>query len=654
MNRFTLITRPYLLEDLQRATSGILELLESYLGSYEGDEQSEPFRKIVAFTDGLGLDQDFFYEVSKVLSDLASVGLSQAEQKQLETFRTMIGFLLEWPEQTGGTVLLNSGRHMDELLKDTSLKVKVNHPRLECYTLPLKKSPDMDTYWIAKESYWQSFRSNPPSNLLYLNSPTFRNCDFIDFVFGRNRLRARYQKLLPHEAPLEFPKSPYHQANELSGCFFKEVKVQNQTGESGTFVKDLYLNAYSDEGEFESYETVGWLNPLILTFDTMADDLPLNETEATTRATQMLSLFSNPDLLIAAEPHMNQADSYRIELLQRFAAKQQTKRQAQSLLEYILWGSHDAEPWKTFFVLDKLGGEFVVKDFGKTRLRLFDQRPERPSLVWKAPAEMFKNSIWLRNFIFRTSQLAEDTFLDRPEDILTSSVMPGHSSGRGFRRLNIKITDTNEPAIFTILDSLPKSSLVKTVTDGDEKTPGQATEKNLETLLAWIHAFLKDIYKQASLNGTQTYLGEGSYQVLEDGSIQFDELSFLEGFARHYLTPESPIYVVLPLIEKESKIGCIDIIKSVPYGHKELLRRLFAASEMDNSEAAFDEVQMDVIYQYAWWQEWFELLFNREWNIEINFISERDGFMLMKSKLSQARLGRTIIGNTYEVENMRI
>lgn len=654
MNHFTLITRPYLLEDLQRLIPDLLEMLANYLGSYEGDEQSEPFRRISSFSDSSSLDQDLFYEVSKILNELTFVGLSQRERENVETFKIIFHALLEWPEQTGGTVLLNPGRHMDELLKDTTLKVKVNHPRLECYTLPIKKSPDMDTFWIAKESYWQSFRSNPPSNLIYLNDPAFRTCDFIDFVFGRNRLRARYQKLLPHEVPLEFPKSLYHQTNNLAGCFFKEVKIQNQPGESGTFIKDLYLNAYSDEGEFEGYETVGWLNPLILTFDTMADDIPLSETDATTRATQMLSLFSRPDLLIAVEPHMSQADSYRSELLQRLVAKQQTQRQAQSLLEYVLWGSPDVEPWKTFFLLDKLGGEFVVKDFGKARLRLFDQRPERPSLVWKAPSEMFKNSIWLKNFIFRTSQLAEDDSVDRPDDVLVSSVMPGHSSGRGFRRLNVKITDTSEPAIFTILESLPKTALANWSAGVDEKVPGQATEKNLETLLVWIHTFLKDIYQQAASSGTQVYLGEGSYLVLEDGSVQFDELSFLENFARHYLSPLSPIYVVLPLIEKENTIGCIDIVKSVPYGHKELLRRLFAASEPDNSETAFDETQRDVIYQYAWWQEWFELLFNRDWNIEVNFISERDGFMLMKSKLSQARLGRTIIGNTYEVENMRI
>ena len=131
--------------------------------------------------------------------------------------------------------------------------------------------------------------------------------------------------------------------------------------------------------------------------------------------------------------------------------------------------------------------------------------------------------------------------------------------------------------------------------------------------------------------------------------------TFSKSFARYYLLPKSSIYIVLPLIEDH--LACAEVVKSVSYGGKEFYRRLFSASNVtENSlETGFDPAeQIDIVYQYAWWQDWFEVLFDKPWDLEVHFISKKDGFLLRKARLGQARLGKAIIGNTYKVEEMRI
>ena len=500
---------------MRQATTKILKLFEVYLGAYEDDLQTLPFRQILALTDTKKYDQDFLYEITKQLKELESVGLSGTEAKHVKDFRIMAHSLLEWPEQTAGTVLYSPGRHLDELLKDPELKVKVNHPTFECYTLPIKKSPDMDTFWIAKESYWQAFRSNPPSNVLYLDDPGYKKCDFIEFVYGRERLKARYQRISLDDPILGFPASFYHRHNALSGCFFKEVKIQSQNEKSGV-VKDLYINAYSDVSEFANYETVGWLNPLIMTFDVYANDIPYHESSVS-RAKEMIQTFSNPELVIHIEPHINYQDSSRIELLKRLSQRQLSQRSQQSIMEYLLWGTQDDDAWQAFFILDRFNGEFLVEGFGRTRMRPLDERPGNPRLYWKPPEHLASNSLWLKDVALRQAlHIQEDTQALPPDHQLQPSVMPGHSSSRGYKRFEIEHVDSTMPVIISILKAFPKSQIE------------DASQKTLESMLTWSTQFLEDIF---GLTGADTglYMGEGSYQI-EGKTVQFDELYFLEEF----------------------------------------------------------------------------------------------------------------------------
>lgn len=656
LRRFTTIARPYVFEDLQRAVAGIVETLHATTSNDPdaAERAIEPLRDAMRSLANGSFDHESLSELRRSLRDLDYIADPDGSSGLRRRLLRIAQALLEWPEKTGGTVLWTSNLHLGEVDASPILRAHVDHPRTACYTLPIKKSED--AFWIASESYWQSFRSNRPTNVLYLDDPELRGCDAIEFVFGQQRFRARYRRMRLDEAPLSFPASRFHERSELAGVLFKEAGIQAQAHDDAGTTRDVYLAAKSDDQEFAAYPTVGWLNPLVMTFDTDGDDIASPEQELADRARSAIRLYSTPELVLACEPHIESAESLRAQALQALADRHRDERRWTSTVERLLWGGDGTHPWRAYFVLDQLGGTFVIA--GSERQRNHGDVPGRRSqrfeIAWRPPADQLGNAAWLENLILaEATHYVTDDRLVMPERVLPPSVVAGVGSRHGYRRLHLasRLLD-DRPMVLTLLTSLL------------EKPQHVGADRHLDGMLRFARDLLERIHGDHSATETpssrpEPYFGEGSFQRVDEDTVLFNEVSFLEGFARHYLAPRSPVYALLPPLEDE--MAAVDIVRSVPLGNKEFYRRLIAAAEAPSAgfvAAARPEEDgvacYEVAYRYGWWQEWFDALFFLPDSAELQFVADREGFVLIRSKLAGARLGRATIGNRFDVEHMRI
>lgn len=630
MNHFTIIAKPYLLSDLWQAATNVSSLFQ---GPLEYDETSSSVLQTLQSLNGNSVvTPDLRRNVAHLVEGLGGSYLSPDEQEALNQLTRVIGGLLEWPEQTGGTLLWNQSRHLEAITSDPAYKVQIKHPKPESYSVEIRTDPTMrSSCWIASESYWQSFRANPPeNNLLYL-SAAYKDYAFVEFIY-ENQHRAYYKKLDYADKRLDFPKSLVPSQHEDLGAFFQEVSAPVFGAKGNAATATLYLSAMSDNTVYGEYPSIGWLNPLILTFDMEDDDIPVDPAES--RADQALKLFSNPDLLLHFEPHFDVLDSARLELFKTLMQRQTEQRGSRSAVEHLLWGERGDKAWQTFFLLDRLHGSFLIDAFGDYG---FDA--ETPSFYWLPPEGLSRNELWLKTYLLGLSEHIQE--LPQTVDMtLTASHMPGFGSPRGHKRPHLNFEQT-PVSIFEVL---------RAVTDKGDSVliaEGQVTARLLDQLLTFALEFLEDLKRTYDNNNETLYFGEGSFQVHDDRTVSFNDLAFLETFARTYLSPRSDVFVRLSPIEVAD--ASINLIGSLPYGHKKLFENLLSAQALD----FVDEALVDIIYDYGWWQDWFEVLYKRPWNVRINYISNR-GFIVRRSSLGQGRLGKAHIGKQYSVEEMRI
>ena len=655
MKRFTVAVRPHVFEDVRRAAQALIELLAERFGTdvdaYEA--AVEPLQALLALPGSASLDQALVQELGRALDAYGPVLRPRGGEVQVQRLLRIARALLEWPEKNGGTVLWNPNLYLGEVASDPELRVRIGHPRTTCYSLPIKRSED--AFWVSSEAYWQSFRSNRPTNLLYLDVPELRGCDAIEFVYGQQRLRARYRRLRPGEAPLGFPDTPYHRDGGSSGTFFMEAGVPHEGAPLGT-TRDVYLTAQSDEHEFARYPTVGWLNPLLLTFDLDADDIPTGPEAALDRARRALALYTQPELLLACEPHVEVRASRRIDALRDFAECYHDEERPPSAVERLLWGGDGLEPWRSYFLLDQLGGEFVLADeaLGNAPSGVPVAVRQRVRLGWLAPADMPRNAAWLKNLVLASCTHIEE--LDagtRPALVLPPTVVPGAGSPHGYRRLRIdEDSHGQRPTIAAILEAWLA------------RRPPTEPEALLDGMLRFAARFLERLQAREAgdagidASAAPPYLGEGSYLRVEDATMLFNEVAFLDGFGQAYLSPTSPVYAVLPRIE--ALAACVDLVRSIPYGHEAFFRRLVAApryravGRVADGPAHAPDQAAEIGYRYGWWQAWFDALFALPWPTEVRFVAEREGFVLRRSRLERARLGKFRIGMRFDVERMRV
>ena len=653
MKRFSVAVRPYVFEDLQRAAQALIDLLAERFGA-DVDAYGtavEPLQTLLALPGSASLDQAFVQDLGRTIDAYGPVLRPRGGDATVQRLLRIARALLEWPEKIGGTVLWSPHLHLGEVASDPDLRVRISHPRTTCYTLPIKRSED--AFWISSEAYWQSFRSNRPTNLLYLDAPELRSCEAIEFVYGQQRLRARYRRLRPTETPLGFPDTPYHREGGFSGAFFIEAGVPQADASPPGTTREVYLTAQSDERVFASYPTVGWLNPLLLTFDVDADDVPAVADASPDRARRALALFTHPDLLLACEPHVEARASRRIDALRELAQRQRDEERPPSAVERLLWGGDGPEPWRPFFLLDQLGGEFVLASnvLGGTPSAMPAAVRQRVRLGWLAPADMPRNAAWLKDQVLSDCTYIEELDDDvRPALVLPPTVVPGAGSPHGYRRLRID-EDSERPPIAAILEAW------------FARRSAAGPEAVLDTMLLFAARYLERLrVREGGLEALESsaappYLGEGSYLRVEGATMLFNEVAFLDGFGQAYLSPTSSAYAVLPRIEASS--ASVDLVRSVPYGHEAFFRRLMAAPRRTDGFVADgrshqQDQASEIGYRYGWWQEWFDALFGLPWPTEVRFVAEREGFILRRSRLARARLGKVRVGMRFDVEHMRV
>ncbi len=626
MNYFSIISKPYLTADLWRAVGNLQKCFQDQL-EYDEDA-SNLLRRVRNMARSEQINAFLRKDLDQLFSKLNKPYLSVEEEAALQQLKVITNALMHWPEQTGGTAIWNQSRHFEALLSDSEFKVEVKHPKPESYSVEIKIDPSLrGSCWIARESYWQSFLSNPlEKNVLYLSADYKRN-DFIVFVYD-NTYRAHYKKISYADEPISFPDALSASQDEHLGVFFQLISVQDFESSGSARTETFYLSAMSDEDIFRTYPTIGWLNPLVLTFNLKDNDIS-NALES--RAQEALEIFTRHDLVIHFQAHLSPLESARWQLFRDFYERQKTQRATKSILEYLFWGEGNEAAWQSFLLLDGLNGTFAIEGFGKYGF----QSGQKLQCFWIPPGDLSTNAMWLKDYALSLGTHFKQ--LDELKDrALIASEMPGFGSARGHKR--VKLGFSNQVSIFDILPLLIKH---EPYFDLEEAIDLNLLSELLEYALNFLLK-IKQLYPAEGL-----YFGEGSFQVNHDATVRFNDLNFLETFSRTYVSPLSSVLVRLSPIEQEN--AWVDVVHSVSYGYQQLFAALLS-SQIGLFE---DLAQVDISYDYGWWQDWFKLLSSKPWNVTINYVSNR-GFIINSSLLGQARLGKAAVGKQYSVAEMRI
>ncbi len=686
MKQFTLISKPIFRQDLQQIllqqmlNVDLAETDDSFLSYYLRDlieaanEQimmqdagSEGFAALLEKEDGGTLLKQLEQTLENTLNQhYLSEEISSREQKQGIYILSMLRSIQKWEEfydfdelQNRAVMLWEAGNPLNEVEKDEDLKVRITHPQSELYTLPIWRDPDpeLDQLWVADDSHLQHFRSSHLENIIYL--PQMFGKKLLEFRLGEAFDKVRYRVLSINEVPFELPQSFYCQQNSFVGTFFKEQKDLDE----GQNPYIIWINAVGlRENVIKPDTQIGWLNPLIATFDVTQDDIFDGYYEQMSRAKNLVKAVTEQAALLTVELHIDPMDDLRMLLLRKLVEKQQLENRKLNLLEYLMWGSQTNEYHtkstlgESFFVLDKLGGAFFVDDHGTYHKDIDPETKEElkqfPNITWRAPEDLALNAVWLKNHFLQSWIPTSNEFAaERHTTRVSNYILPPftkliNQTTRGIRKLTLKAKKNKiELPILRVLEAHPLVDL-------------NASEISAASLYEFIALVLKEICEKSKDHSKHgAYYGEGAYSFITSNEVQLDEVKLLENFSRHYLAPLSPVYVAVPDIEHGGP-AYIDVVDSVQYGNKEFLRLLYFADvskDFDNfDQEGFDKEDIKLAYGYGWWQDWYKTLFNNRWDVKINFVPRNKGFIINSSLLGRTELGLERVGQYYDTREMRI
>jgi hypothetical protein len=601
---FSVITRPYILRDWELAFAEAKQSLRNYLwddANLEDIGQRGPCETLL-----------------RKLQSLEQASDCETLQNLILVTRA----LLYWPEEAAGTRFWNDAKHFQALQADEHLLVKINHPKSEAfYTLEIKldqitteANMGSGSCWIARGTQWTSFKQGY-ENLLYLTA--YREFDYIEFSFSyenagtRQTLYSYYQKVNTCEI---FPEHNTRFCyDEKLGTFFREVKPETYEANAHKKTAHLKLAEQTNEVLYQSYQSIGWLNPLILTFEKQTNDIaPINQ-----KAEELVNLLLQKPLILHFEPHLSEINLARIRYLKYLRTGSQ-----RNVIAHLLYGSgNDAS---ALVLLDGLGGQFHIEGFG-----------QKLKIKWVEPLESREHWLqsfldaWLKDYLLSLCPQVIKGTRQYPSKLqpIQAATTPSRRSSHGCRRIPLSkgehVDEIKSEPFIEILSQLPE----------DHET------QNQNHILWHIASFLKDLQRLAP----KLYFGLDS---CTQGSemLVFDELSFLEGFAENYLSFTSPILITLPRLEKQTLV--LNLIDSKAYPHKSLLERLYASLSQPLQSST------RILYCYGWWQDWYEALFYCRWDASIRFYAT-DDFVLEQSRLGN-RLGKARIGRRYAASTMRL
>lgn len=124
-----------------------------------------------------------------------------------------------------------------------------------------------------------------------------------------------------------------------------------------------------------------------------------------------------------------------------------------------------------------------------------------------------------------------------------------------------------------------------------------------------------------------------------NGAVGFDAFAYLEGFARGFIVPGSPLQIEIPLLAGVDPSGLetdFDPCRSKVHGARNFAIRLLGslvAEGLPASPSARRQVAAEV-----WWRRWEEGLFKTEGRSEMA-LQERPGFRVGRSRLGRDDLG---------------
>lgn len=545
----------------------------------------------------------------------------------------------EWKSFFSSTRLRNNRDRRDpdplqeavKILKEKSVKsessLELTHP----------ESPNLSTvciwqhrerankYYLKDQEDLLTFNSSEANNLLYL--PTLRGKQLIDFYNISDNEKYRYRVIEPEE--LGFPNSLTSKKSDVSGVFFKQVKSNEGVNPE---IIDLESEPNITDDHKDEYHAVGWLNPVILTLALDGNDIEHIKNTEKKGYLNTLNLLIDPSSIIFVEPHIDASYDLRISFLiklnQIIQERQQKKANNKklSLIEYILLRSQDSQdpqPWKPFFTLDLLGGEFYAYQ------NLSQNRDQEKLLVsWKFPQDATSNKRWFADYWLKR--------WGNTQEINTQSevnVVPPPSLARTYRSSRGIVTSQVDDLSGT---TLSLTSLLKGhplyISDHKKNNP---------------YRFLVEWFQDPELKKSlEKFPYDNFWRRLNQNTqlVKFDDLDFWNYFSKTHFIPESPILIAIP----NQNNRFLDPISSVNFGAYHFLWGLFNCLDSDRER---ELVEFD--NSFGWWNDWHSTIFNERFDVCLKFINH-SGFVIKKSLLGgKDCLGLRANGVDWENPNMR-
>lgn len=507
------------------------------------------------------------------------------------------------------------------LIKESEDSLKLIHP----------SSPNLSTVcvWEQEDKYYvkssndlTAFDRPDSNNLLYL--PTLKGKKLIDFRDINNyNATYRYQVIEPEE--IQFLNSLATKKSRISGVFFKQVK-SDEGGNSEIIDLDIL-----DESQDE-YHAVGWLNPVILTFALDKNDIESIEKANKKEYLYALKLFLDSGSLILVEPHIDESYDLRISFLiklnQLIQEYQQSKPNNKnlSLIEYLLFGSQYSQPWKPFFILDLLEGEFYAY-----QKQWENQGREKLLVAWKSPQDAQSNKLWFADYWLKQWVNLEN--IDTQSEV---DVVPPPSLARPYRPSKGLVTFKVDDLSYT---NVSLTSLLS-------KHPQFISDYRANNPYRFLFNLFQDSEQNSELKKSLEKFPYNNFWRIESQQnklVKFDDADFWNYFIKTHVVPESPILIAIPNHDNRF----LDPIRSVNFGAYHFLWSLFNC--LDSSrEKKIVEFHND----FGWWNDWHLTIFNESWNVSLKFIKQ-SGFIIQESFVGKDCLGFKTNQVDWKYSNMR-
>ena len=508
--------------------------------------------------------------------------------------------------------------------------LRLTHPKsINSSTVCIWKHKREDSIFYVKDQGDLDAFDRPNTNLLYL--PTLQGKELIDFCDTKNyNQKYRYKVIKPQNEILGFSNSLASQISDVHGVFFQQVKEGEGINPT---IKDIEYNPDISENEDE-YCIAGWLNPLIFILSLDGNEIESIQASNEDEYLNALSLFLEPSSLLLVGPHINESYDLRISLLIKLYEKIKERERKNlssdrcfSLMEYLLFYSHNPQTWKPFLILDLLAGKFYAKQNVSTNNNNQSEQRQKFTIDWELPENASSNMCWFANYWLKQWISNESINEERDVNVIPQPIQArSHRSSGGLTTFQV--------------DNLSKNTSLTSILSQHPAFFSDTEKMNL-------YGFLVELFEDNSV--LEKCLAQFPHQNFwwtenfNNGLIKFDEVAFWNYFSKFHFIPESPILIQIP----QQKNRFLNPIASLNSGAYHFLWAFFEAVDGDRQLK-----DREFYNSFGWWNDWHSTIFCDRYDIELEFISRR-GFVINQSLLGQDYLGEKGRRIDWEEPNMR-